>query len=641
MFTVQGAKDFTTRTGFSTKLCAGVPPQGVETDTTNSHIADTLQISANNNEGETDMKAVQTQIETLINLLQQQQQQQQPLLPSPQHPPQHQQQLLQQTALHQLSPSLQQFTQPLHQHQPYQLLQPQGQWNGAQFPQTAGHYFHNPSNGLAHPDREWSPYFGQPLTVEQKRRIALEYNKEEAERCAATQKEHHQMLDSIKASIRDAFLEQQQQQQQQPSSLKESTDVDVLKTLARGIPYKRAPFKQTKDDHSSGEISQLMTELRELTNVISSKHDSGDDRVNIKSGEVSHAEDAKQLALNASSSSGAPDPEQAAEEEEWIPEQLVNDNCREEDVIESSYCCKGQWNNLALGNLDFKYVPSELIGSSASKCDPRVGDVCVRLLPVVSRGEEFAAIVDLYNTYIVKGSSFLAKMCISRYTGTNELYIPVIPIHTLVSEWNKSLQQFHDLISCERSAHPIVRRRNTVISNIAEIALKNVPIVSDHLWFVMHCIVSKPHLIGQVLQLVGSIASRSGTVYHTGEVENVTVPGQCHSARSRKLYLIAKPVPIAAGSNLTTVLGDNVGVTLGLIWVTDEEDLHDHLQNAGHCHYIHIGTESGNTFRCNGFCHWHYYNHKIFGRMAMIGQRVHPILIVYFLPVTLVTQPDI
>lgn len=297
----------------------------------------------------------------------------------------------------------------------------------------------------------------------------------------------------------------------------------------------------------------------------------------------------------------------------------MKDDCSDNDVVLSGLTgYKGQWNNLALGNLDFKYVPSQLIASTTNHI-PRVGDVCVRLMPIISQSEEYSSIADLYNTYIEKGSSLIAKRCMNSYTGTEELYIPAIPIHTFVSEWNKSLQQFHDMSRCagldDRQTQR--QRRLTLVSNVTDIALKNIPILNNHLWFVLHSIVSEPSLVKRVVQLVGSIASMSGTVYHTGEVENVTVPG-VDTVHPVKLYLIAKSVP-ATGSNVT-ILGDKAGATLGLLWVADEEELYDHLRNSQNCYYVHIGTEAGNTFRCNGFCEWRYYNHRVFNRMIVIGQ---------------------
>lgn len=279
---------------------------------------------------------------------------------------------------------------------------------------------------------------------------------------------------------------------------------------------------------------------------------------------------------------------------------------------------KGEWNNLALGNLDFNQVPSQLIAST-TKHRPGVGDVCVRMMPIVCQAEEYSSIVDLYNTYIAKGSALIARRCINSYTGTEELYIPTIPIHTFVSEWNKSLQQFHDMIRSDGLGDRQTQRqrRITLVSNVTEIALKNVPIVSDHLWFVLHSIVSKPSMVRRVLQLVGSIASTSGTVYHTGEVENTTVPGE-DAMHAGKLYLIAKSVP-STGNNVT-VLGDEAGATLGLVWVPNEDALQDHLRNSQNCYYVHIGNRTGNTFRCKGFCEWRYYNYTVFNRMTTIGQ---------------------
>lgn len=312
----------------------------------------------------------------------------------------------------------------------------------------------------------------------------------------------------------------------------------------------------------------------------------------------------------------------------WSPEKLAMDTCCDNEAIRACVYdgYKGQWNNLAQGNLDFKWVPSELINPGANKIVPRVGDVCVRMMSVVTHNEQnqdhYSAIVDLYNTYVAKGSSLIAKMYINRCTGIDELYIPAIPIHLLVSEWNKSLMQFHDLIRCEDSSDnnsSLHVNRNTVISNVTQLALKNVPIISEHLWFVVHCIVSNPKLVSQVLQLVGTVASCSGKLYHTGEVENIMVPRDDHSASSMKLYLIARLVSPNTMGNGAKALGDQAGAMLGLIWASDEEDLHDHLRNFGHCYYVHIGTEAGNTFRCNGFCQWRSYDYKVFTRMVTIG----------------------
>lgn len=287
-------------------------------------------------------------------------------------------------------------------------------------------------------------------------------------------------------------------------------------------------------------------------------------------------------------------------------------------VLSGSNGYRGQWNNLAMGELDFKHVPSQLIASTKHR--PVVGDVCVSLMPIACRSEEYSSIVDLYNTYIAKGSSLIASRCINSYTGTEELSIPAIPIHTFVSEWNTSLERYRHMIRCEGLGNSAIRgnTRLAVVSNVTEVALKNVPILSDHLWFVLHCVVSNPSLVKQVLQLVGSIASSSGSMCHTGQVDRTNVPGTFNEY-SGKLYLMARSSP-RTGNN-ETVLGDEAGTALGLIWVAEEEELYDHARNSPSCYYLHVGTQSGNMFRCNGFCEWRYYNRTAFERMTAIGNK--------------------
>lgn len=172
-----------------------------------------------------------------------------------------------------------------------------------------------------------------------------------------------------------------------------------------------------------------------------------------------------------------------------------------------------------------------------------------------------------------------------------------------------------------RSDGPIDRstkseRRMAVLSSVTEIAFQNVPILSDHVWFVLHCIVLKPSLV----KLLGSVASTSGVVYHMGQVENATVPGEQGGMNPAKLYLIANSV--AAVGNDLTVLSDKAGATLGLVWVADGEELHNHLWNALNSCYVHIGTEAGNTFRCHGFCDWQYYDRSVFQRMTGVGRAI-------------------
>lgn len=288
------------------------------------------------------------------------------------------------------------------------------------------------------------------------------------------------------------------------------------------------------------------------------------------------------------------------------------------DVIVSYTVGRCQRNNLASSTVCFRHVPSQIADPTNRKQTiPKVGDVLVSLMPVVSQNTIYDSIVDLYNSNVANGSALLARRLIGNYAGVEELDISCMPIHVLVSEWNKSLYRFHEMIRCEDSTtcgRPLFERRKLVIDNVTELAYRNVPVLGDHLWFAVHCIVSKPHLVKQVLRIVGSLASVRDCICHTGEVQGTTVPREIDAVTVMKLYLIAKTVP---GANVSrTVLSDHSGVTLGLVWVTDEDDLHDHLNNSGPCHYLHIGTEYGNTFRCNGYCDWRYYNRTIFNSMA-------------------------
>lgn len=259
LFAVQGAKDFTRRTGVKTKLCAGIKP--TDKDTNTGVTGPTGGTPAPKSKQMRDTMAVtQTQIDDLIKLLQQQQQQPQPL-PQQQQPPLPQQQQYQSQAqlqalqsFMQLVPTLQHFTQPQTQH----LWNPQQQQTGRGL--FGGQAFYNPS-GASNPGEK--SFQNGNLTEEQRRKIAIEYNKEESERQAASQKEQEKMLDSIKASVRDVILEQQRSSLSQESSSNQS-NMDTLQSLARDTPYKRVR-KQAKDDQNHGD---LMNELRELTKQI-------------------------------------------------------------------------------------------------------------------------------------------------------------------------------------------------------------------------------------------------------------------------------------------------------------------------------------------------------------------------------------
>lgn len=285
-----------------------------------------------------------------------------------------------------------------------------------------------------------------------------------------------------------------------------------------------------------------------------------------------------------------------------------------EDLIVTGLTFRCQWNNMAFGATCFKHVPSQILEGIDHK--PRVGDVCVRFLSVTGRAERHASLVDLYNSNVAHGSALIAQRIISSYRGIEELHILSIPIHILVSEWNKSLFRFRELVRCSHEG--VGDRRDTVLGNVTTRAYKNIPVVGDHLWFAVHCLVSKPHLVKQVLQIVGAITSTSGNSCYTGTVQATTVPRDFGDTVSGiKLYLTAKS--ISPTGNDFTVLGEHSGVTLGLIWAADEDELHDHLRNSTNCHYLHVGTEYGNTFSCNGFSEWRYWNRTVFNRMIDVG----------------------
>lgn len=284
-------------------------------------------------------------------------------------------------------------------------------------------------------------------------------------------------------------------------------------------------------------------------------------------------------------------------------------------MICSSVGMRGD-NGLSLGMIHFRHIPSPLMDSGPLA--PKVGDVCMRFALVTHRTQHYG-LVDLYNTNVVDPSSAMARKVISGYLGTEELCIPSMPIHLLVSEWNKSLDRFHGMIRCDpnhRTGLALDARRDNVIHNVFTMAYKNVPVTSEHLWFAIHCIVAKPHLVKEVLRLVGSVCSVLGDMCHTGEVQATTVPRPKDLPTATRLYLVAKPCA-ARGS----VLEDYSGVTLALIWAVDEDELLcDHLRTSGHCYYLHVGTEHANTFRCNGSCVWRRADYKTFQDMIGVAE---------------------
>lgn len=288
-----------------------------------------------------------------------------------------------------------------------------------------------------------------------------------------------------------------------------------------------------------------------------------------------------------------------------------------EDLICSHVGLRGN-NNLALGMVHFRHIESQLMNGVPSM--PKVGDVCVRFVSVTTNYDRHCGIVDLYNTNVAEPSSVMAKKVILGYVGTEELHIPSMPIHVLVSEWNKSLDRFHGMIRCDesyRTTSSLDTYKDTVTRNVLDMAYRTVPATSEHLWFAIHCIIDKPHLVKEVLQLIGSIGSVLGDMCHTGEVQATTVLRSKGCPSAMKLYLVAKP----CSARVSMLLQDCAGVTLSLVWAVDEDELLcDYLRNSGGCYYVHIGTEHANTFRCKGSCVWRYSDYGTFQDMIRVAE---------------------
>lgn len=233
LFTLRGAKDFSRRTGTETKLCAGDTTDTIQEES--QHVSDTYGVG--------DMAATQAQMDELLKLLQKQQ-----------HPQQHEAQPANLYAAHnplQLSPF----------YLPYQQLQPQ---------HPASFYRRDGSLGI--PDINIGaqrPVFEKPanqqetLTAEQRREIAMAYNREEAEKQAVVQKQQEQMIESIKASIRDALKEQSSQKS--GTAEPQSEQYEMLRMLAKDTPYKRTSTRGSESaEINNTDVAALMRELREL-----------------------------------------------------------------------------------------------------------------------------------------------------------------------------------------------------------------------------------------------------------------------------------------------------------------------------------------------------------------------------------------
>lgn len=249
LFTLRGAREFSRRTGTGTKLCAG--------DTTDEKPLDREpeQTSDARNAGE--MAATQSQVDEILKLLQNQHRQQQP--------PQ-QQQDMQHAQLY----AFHNQTQPNPVYLPYPAaVQPH---NPTAFHRRYGDAGLPDANPKAAFPRSESPMDYDSLTQEQRRKIAMAYNREEAEKQAVAQKEQERMLESIKASIKDALKDQMSKS---ASTESQSEQYDTLRMLAKDTPYKRVNHtrssESTDDDNDVAGLLRELRELRELTKELSAR----------------------------------------------------------------------------------------------------------------------------------------------------------------------------------------------------------------------------------------------------------------------------------------------------------------------------------------------------------------------------------
>ena len=193
-----------------------------------------------------------------------------------------------------------------------------------------------------------------------------------------------------------------------------------------------------------------------------------------------------------------------------------------------------------------------------------------------------------------------------------------------VSTWNNMQVRFYDLmlktvsVSATQRGNGLKDKRELCLRHFSDLALSRIPVDCEHLWYMLHALISKPSAVQRVLQVVGCVSSSGGSVYKTGTVENVRISGRLRDAAAR-LYLVAYG---AKQSSLENPLHPDTGVTLGLIWVTSEDSLYDHLRNRGDCYYLLLGTEYGAKFECLGVCKWHFYNYRVFYAMTTVAQHV-------------------
>ncbi|KAL3987817.1 NAD+ diphosphatase [Sarotherodon galilaeus] len=198
------------------------------------------------------MAATQSQIDEILKLLQNQHRQQQP-----------QQQDMQQAQLYAFHNQMQ----PNPVYLPYPAnVQPHNPTAFHQRHGLAGQTDAHPRAPVPHCESQMDY---DSLTQEQRRKIAMAYNREEAEKQAIAQKEQERMLESIKASIKDALKEQNPKSATLES---QSKQYETLRILA-DTPYKRAVHTRGSEstDNDIARFLRELRKLRELTKELSSR----------------------------------------------------------------------------------------------------------------------------------------------------------------------------------------------------------------------------------------------------------------------------------------------------------------------------------------------------------------------------------
>ncbi|KAK5612534.1 hypothetical protein CRENBAI_012160 [Crenichthys baileyi] len=180
--------------------------------------------------------------------------------------------------------------------------------------------------------------------------------------------------------------------------------------------------------------------------------------------------------------------------------------------------------------------------STNTKSDPRLGDLCVKLMHLTSASEQYSCVIDLYNMYVVTGCRTIAKRHVDHYAGTEELNVSAIPIQTFDSEWNKSLLRFHDTVMCKGKSESAVSEEShtRIVTEVVEHALKKV----NHV---------------------------------TVPIDSVTYLEQLYKSAPVRECVFPPNGP---------------GVTLALIWAMSENELFDRLHNRKGCYYLHLATQT-------------------------------------------------